>query len=173
MAATETQEVQIEAQQAQAQPQQQATVKKASAAKRRPSKKKVIIASASRKTARARARLVQGTGRITINGKNAETISNKYMRELVLEPIKLSRITAELAKNADISVKVIGGGTSGQLQAARSAIAKVIALASKDEVVKKLYMNYDRSLLVDDVRQVEPKKFKGPKARARFQKSYR
>ena len=34
-------------------------------------------------------------------------------------------------------------------------------------------MRYDRIMLVDDPRRVEPKKFKGPKARARFQKSYR
>jgi ribosomal protein S9 len=34
-------------------------------------------------------------------------------------------------------------------------------------------MHYDRFMIVDDSRRVEPKKFKGPKARARFQKSYR
>jgi small subunit ribosomal protein S9 len=70
-------------------------------------------------------------------------------------------------------IYVNGGGSSGQAQAARSALAKVIAKASGTDAVKKLYMEYDRTMLVDDVRQVEPKKFKGPKARARFQKSYR
>jgi ribosomal protein S9 len=34
-------------------------------------------------------------------------------------------------------------------------------------------LEWDRSLLVEDSRRVEPKKFKGPKARARFTKSYR
>ena len=66
-----------------------------------------------------------------------------------------------------------GGGTSGQAQAARSALAKVIAKADQGDAVRKAYIDYDRTLMVDDVRQVEPKKYKGPKARARFQKSYR
>ncbi len=136
-------------------------------------KKKVVLAHARRKEARARARLVPGTGRLMINGKDANTIANKYLKALVLEPINLSKITKEIAKSSDISVNVRGGGISGQMQAARSAIAKVIVNASKDEVVKKIYLAYDRNLLIDDVRQVEPKKFKGPKARARFQKSYR
>ena len=39
--------------------------------------------------------------------------------------------------------------------------------------LKKEMIAYDRFLLIDDIRQVEPKKFKGRKARARFQKSYR
>ncbi|MEM3482885.1 MAG: 30S ribosomal protein S9 [Candidatus Micrarchaeaceae archaeon] len=142
-------------------------------ARRRPVKKKVLVASSRRKEARARARITQGTGRLTINGMSADKIQNKYLRELVLEPILLSQITKEIARNANIAVNVKGGGVSGQMQAARSAIAKAITSYSKDEIVKKMYLSYDRSLLVDDVRQVEPKKFKGPKARARFQKSYR
>ncbi|MGC9037355.1 MAG: 30S ribosomal protein S9 [Candidatus Micrarchaeia archaeon] len=136
-------------------------------------KKKVVTAHARRKEARARARLVPGSGRLTINGKDVNAIENKYLRAIVLEPINLSKITKEIAKSSDIEVSVRGGGISGQMQAARSAIAKVIVNASKDEVVKKIYATYDRSLIIDDVRQVEPKKFKGPKARARFQKSYR
>ncbi len=136
-------------------------------------KKKVVTAHARRKEARARARLVPGSGRLTINGKDVNAIENKYLRTIVLEPINLSKITKEIAKSSDIAVSVKGGGISGQMQAARSAIAKVIVNASKDEVVKKIYATYDRSLIIDDVRQVEPKKFKGPKARARFQKSYR
>ena len=61
----------------------------------------------------------------------------------------------------------------GQAQAARSAIAKGIVKFTGDEGLKNLYLMEDRYLLVDDARRVEPKKFKGPKARARFQKSYR
>ncbi|MEM3781788.1 MAG: 30S ribosomal protein S9 [Candidatus Micrarchaeaceae archaeon] len=141
--------------------------------RRRPVKKRAIITYARRKEAGARARLVPGIGMLLINGRSVYKMQNKYLRELVLEPVSLSLVTQELARNANIYVNVKGGGISGQMQAARSAIAKAIARFSKDEVVKNMYMNYDRSLLVDDVRQVEPKKFKGPKARARFQKSYR
>ncbi|MCL5239044.1 MAG: 30S ribosomal protein S9, partial [Candidatus Marsarchaeota archaeon] len=82
-------------------------------------------------------------------------------------------ITKDIAAKSNISINVYGGGFSGQAQAARSVLAKVIAKAASSDVIKKMYMDYDRTLLVDDVRQVEPKKYKGPKARARFQKSYR
>lgn len=44
--------------------------------------------------------------------------------------------------------------------------------ASKKEI-KNVLINYDRSLLVADPRRCEPKKFGGPGARARYQKSYR
>ena len=49
--------------------------------------------------------------------------------------------------------------------------------ADVDEATKKelkdTLMNFDRALLVSDPRRREPKKFGGPKARARKQKSYR
>lgn len=44
--------------------------------------------------------------------------------------------------------------------------------ASKKEL-KDILINYDRTLLVGDPRRCEPKKFGGPGARARYQKSYR
>lgn len=43
---------------------------------------------------------------------------------------------------------------------------------AKNEI-KAVLMAYDRSLLVADPRRCEPKKFGGPSARARYQKSYR
>jgi len=39
--------------------------------------------------------------------------------------------------------------------------------------IKELLLQYDRSLLVADPRRCEPKKYGGPGARARYQKSYR
>ncbi len=77
------------------------------------------------------------------------------------------------ARQMDIKVNVYGGGSSAQAQAVRSAIAKSIVAFSGSDAIKKEYLNYDRFMVVDDARRVEPKKFKGPKARARFQKSYR
>lgn len=44
--------------------------------------------------------------------------------------------------------------------------------ASKKEIRDQL-IRYDRTLLVADPRRCEPKKFGGPGARARYQKSYR
>lgn len=64
--------------------------------------------------------------------------------------------------------------------AIRQAIAKsIIAYSQKfvDEATKQelrdILVAYDRSLLVADPRRCEPKKFGGPGARARYQKSYR
>jgi small subunit ribosomal protein S16e len=77
-------------------------------------------------------------------------------------------------------VRVKGGGTTSQIYAIRQAIAKGIVAfnqkyvdeASKKEIKEKL-IQYDRTLLVADTRRCEPKKFGGPGARARYQKSYR
>lgn len=77
-------------------------------------------------------------------------------------------------------MRVRGGGSCSQVLAVRQAIAKaVISYHQKydDESVKRelkeLLIQYDKSLLVADPRRCEPKKFGGPGARARFQKSYR
>ncbi len=145
------------------------------APKRRIQKKKLVIEKARRKMAIARARLVQTdtNAAITINGFDVGTVKPKEVRDFILEPVNISDTTRAIANKANIRIIVNGGGASGQAQAARSALAKAIASASGSDSVKKLYLEYDRMLLVDDVRQVEPKKYKGPKARARFQKSYR
>ncbi len=80
----------------------------------------------------------------------------------------------------DIRVRAKGGGTTSQIYAIRQAIAKGIVAyyqkyvdeASKREI-KDVLVGYDRTLLVADPRRCEPKKFGGPGARARYQKSYR
>jgi small subunit ribosomal protein S16e len=82
--------------------------------------------------------------------------------------------------NVDIRVRVTGGGHTSQIYAIRQAIAKAIVAyyqkyvdeQSKNEL-KKALITYDRTLLVADPRRSEPKKFGGPGARARYQKSYR
>lgn len=77
-------------------------------------------------------------------------------------------------------IKVTGGGHVSQVYAIRQAIAKgLIAYTAKyvDESskneLKKIFAAYDRTLLITDSRRMEPKKFGGRGARARFQKSYR
>ena len=92
---------------------------------------------------------------------------------MMMEPVNFSDTTRGIASKMDIKVSVYGGGASAQAQAVRSAIAKSIVEFSGADSLKKEYMHYDRFMVVDDSRRVEPKKFKGPKARARFQKSYR
>jgi small subunit ribosomal protein S9 len=134
---------------------------------------RVVMVKSKRKTAIARASIKKGSGRIRINGFDVSTIEPMEFRNMILEPLGVSATTEELAKGIDINILVNGGGRSAQAQAARGAIAKGISEYSGADIVKKGYMHYDRSMLVDDPRRVEPKKFGGPKARARVQKSYR
>lgn len=82
--------------------------------------------------------------------------------------------------NVDIRVRVTGGGHTSQIYAIRQAISKsIVAYYQKyvDEYaknqLKQALVQYDRTLLVADNRRCEPKKFGGPGARARYQKSYR
>lgn len=79
----------------------------------------------------------------------------------------------------DIRLRVSGGGHTSQIYALRQAIAKaVVAYVAKYEdaasaiEIKKVFVAYDRSLLVADPRRCEPKKFGGKGARSRFQKSF-
>lgn len=77
-------------------------------------------------------------------------------------------------------MRVSGGGHTSQVYAIRQAISKSIVSyyqkyvdESEKNIIKQLLVQYDRTLLVADNRRCEPKKFGGPGARARYQKSYR
>ena len=157
----------------QAKPQARRSAAKGAAKKK--TTKKPVLAKGKRKRAVARVSLIPGgNGKLTINGRDIKLMEPSEIRELILEPINSTSAAADVAKSSDISVLVYGGGFSGQAQAARTAIAKAIGkAAAAPDALRSFYMSYDRHMLVDDTREVEPKKFKGPKARARFQKSYR
>lgn len=148
--------------------------KKAPAKRKAPAKKsKVVFARGKRKTAVARASARPGTGTIRINSNNISLIQPLEIREEMIDAMNVSSRARELAAKVDISVNVEGGGISAQAQAVRTAIAKCLVELDGSDVLKNELMNYDRSFLVEDPRRVEPKKFLGPKARARFQTSYR
>jgi small subunit ribosomal protein S9 len=134
-------------------------------------KKKVFIGVGKRKEAVARAVAKEGSGRIRINKISIDAFTPEYLRDIILEPIRISKTAQELAKNLDIEVNVEGSGPMSQAEACRMAIAR--ALVGFKKSLEKEFLKYDRYMLVRDYRTVEPKKFKGPKARARFQKSYR
>jgi hypothetical protein len=68
------------------------------------------------------------------------------------------------------NVKHINHGTNNHYQIAY--YQKYIDEHSKNQL-KQALVAYDRTLLVADNRRCEPKKFGGPGARARYQKSYR
>ncbi|MGQ4891093.1 MAG: 30S ribosomal protein S9 [Candidatus Njordarchaeia archaeon] len=134
------------------------------------SAKRIALASGKRKTAVATAVVKPGTGIVRINGRRLEAIENKYIRELIAEPLLL---IGKLREQINIKVRVKGGGFSGQAQAARTAIAKAIVKYFDDPKIEEMFRNYDRYMLIADPRRKEMKKYGGPGARARFQKSYR
>lgn len=131
--------------------------------------KKIIHTTGSRKTAVARATLTAGTGIVKINNKALELVTPRISRMRIQEPLLLA---GEDAKGLDIRVKVIGGGPAGQADAIRIAIAR--GLVEHKAELKERFLNYDRQLLVADVRRKEDAKpNRHGQARAKVQKSYR
>ena len=133
--------------------------------------KKVFVLSGKRKTAIARATVRLGKGRIRVNNIPVEIFEHKLVRDKIMEPLLL--IEDGVWKQLDINVKVSGGGFMGQAEAARIAIAKCLLKWTKSARLRTTLRDYDRTMIAGDPRRKEPKKFGGPGARARGQKSYR
>jgi small subunit ribosomal protein S9 len=131
---------------------------------------KITNSSGKNRKAIARATLAEGNGRVRINTKPLEIFEPKLVREKIMEPVIIAQ---ENASGLDIDVKVRGGGFMGQAAAVRTAIARGIVEWTGDTALKEAYMEYDRSLLVNDHRHKERKKVGGPGARSKYQKSYR
>jgi len=129
---------------------------------------KVIHTQGKRKQAIARATLRDGKGNVRINGQYLDNYSTEISRLRIKEPLVL---VGDVAKKVNIDVTVIGGGENGQADAARLAMAR--ALVIYDNKFKKTFDDYDRLLLVADVRRKEVCKPNDSKARAKRQKSYR
>ncbi len=132
--------------------------------------RKTVNSSGKRKTSIARASFKEGRGVVRINKKLLNVVEPQLIREKIQEPLDLA---GELAKQLDITVTIRGGGMVGQADAARTAIARGLVDWTNDLSMKDLFLKQDRTLLVNDYRQKEPKKFGGRGARARRQKSYR
>lgn len=132
---------------------------------------KNIAASGKRKTSIARATLRQGNGLVRINNVPIELIHPKISRLKLREPLILA---GDVANNVDIDVNVVGGGINSQAEASRLAIAKALVNFTKSDNLKEIFLNYDRNLLVADVRRKEAAKpNRHGQARSKVQKSYR
>lgn len=132
---------------------------------------KVITTSGKRKTATARAVVRKGTGKIRVNKIPVALIQPELVRFKISEPLFIAG--NDISNSLDIDVDVRGGGMMGQAEAARCAIARGIINWTNDMTLRDAYVSHDRSLLVNDIRQKETKKYGGPGARAKYQKSYR
>lgn len=130
---------------------------------------KVINTSGRRKSAIARAALKSGKGIVRINSILLDNYNPPISKAKIQEPLVLA---STAAKKVDISVNVNGGGPTAQADAIRLAIAR--ALVDHDKNLEKIFLEYDRTLLVGDVRFKESSKpnCQG-KARSKRQKSYR
>ncbi len=145
---------------------------------------KTEIYFATRKTASAHVHIAKGVGKVRINNVPVEMVNQETAREAILAPLE---IAGELRNKVDISVRVKGGGFMGQASASATAISRALTgwtKSKKDpkdhpfskpirEDLKKRITEFDKYLISGDARRKEPKKFGGPGARRRKQKSYR
>ena len=139
---------------------------------------------ATRKTASAHVYITKGNGKVRVNNVPIDVIEPTVAREVILAPLEIS---GELRNKIDISVRVSGGGFMGQAYAAATGITRaLIGLTKKKKEPKdhpftkkeradlrKVIDEFDKYLISGDARRKEPKKFGGPGARRRKQKSYR
>ena len=145
---------------------------------------KTEIYFATRKTSSAHVYITKGRGRVRINNVPVEMIPQEAAREAVLVPLE---IMGEHREKVDISVRVRGGGFMGQASAVATGISRALTGWTKTkkeprdhplsksvrEDLRNRITDYDKYLISGDARRKEPKKFGGPGARRRKQKSYR
>lgn len=131
-----------------------------------------------KKNAVAVALFRKGSGTIRVNGVPIDLVEPAILRQKVLEPVLL--LGQDKFAEFDVRIRVRGGGYTAQIYAIRLALAKSIIAYYQKHVnestkreYKEIFLSYDRNLLIADPRRCEPKKYGGPGARSRAQKSYR
>ena len=144
-------------------------------------KKKFYLGTGRRKTAVARVRMCDGTGKITINGRSLEGYFTETKdRNAVLAALKLTEMTAKV----DVRILTNGGGFTGQggaicqgtARALKNMFSEAAAVEGQGDegpaggMVKKLR---DSGYLTRDGRMKERKKYGRKGARRSFQFSKR
>jgi small subunit ribosomal protein S9 len=126
----------------------------------------MINGTGRRKEAVARVYIKQGSGQITINGRDYKAyFPVEHIQGKVLE----SLTEVQVQNIYDVNVNVKGGGIKGQAEAIRLGIARaLIEINAEFRAPLKA-----KKLLMRDPRSVERKKYGQPKARRRFQFSKR
>ncbi len=145
---------------------------------------KTEIYYATRKTSSAHVYITKGVGKVRINNVPVEMIQQETAREVMLAPLEVS---GDLRNKVNISVRVKGGGFMGQANATATAITRALIGWTKSkkeprdhplsksarEDLRNRITEFDKYLISGDARRKEPKKFGGPGARRKKQKSYR
>ena len=119
---------------------------------------KVFLGTGRRKKSIARVRLMAGTGKITVNGKD---ITEYFGTETLIVIAKQALEAINKTENYDVIVKVIGGGFSGQAGAIRHGIARALIEADEEYRPTLKAAGY----LTRDSRMKERKKYGLKKAR--------
>jgi len=126
----------------------------------------VYLGTGRRKTASARVRLTQGTGKITINGRDGTSFfAHENFSRVALQPLA----TIEGEEKFDVVARVVGGGNSGQAGAISLGIARALLMYDND-LRSQLK---PEGVLSRDPRMKERKKAGQPGARKKFQFSKR
>ena len=130
---------------------------------------KSIVTTGKRKAAVARATVKAGSGKVSINGVALAAFEPAIARLKLEEPLILA---GKERSKLDVSLNINGGGFMSQTIAGRLAIAR--ALVEKNPKLKEVFLDYDRQLLVADIRRKESSKPNSHgSARSKRQKSYR
>lgn len=127
----------------------------------------VYVTVGRRKGAIARVRMAPGNGKFVVNGKDGllEYFKRETLKMDIEQPLELT----ENLDKYDFSVRVNGGGLSGQAGALRLGIARALLEYSED--YRKMLRQ--GGFLTRDPRETERKKYGLAKARKRFQFSKR
>ncbi|MBT3325321.1 MAG: 30S ribosomal protein S9 [Gemmatimonadales bacterium] len=119
-----------------------------------------------RKTSVARVMLRPGKGEWRVNGRTMADYFPRPTHQIrIEEPLKLTELDGQF----DVTIRVHGGGLTGQSDAVRMGLARAIVV--HDEELRPVLRG--KGMLTRDARQVERKKPGRPKARKRFQFSKR
>jgi small subunit ribosomal protein S9 len=135
-----------------------------------PAKIQAVVTTGRRKTAQARATVRKGSGKVRVNLIPLEIFRPELARLRIGEAL---HIAGDAARKVDIDVVAFGGGVMGQASAIRTAIARGLVEFLNDKDLDDTFRAFDRSIMVNDVRQKEPKHELGRGARKKRQKSYR
>jgi len=139
-------------------------------AKQIPIEKKIF--SGKRKNAIAKVRVKKGEGNIFYNKLPYKELG-LFHRLALIEPIRIYEREMGEIPSFDFYIKTMSGGREAQIQAARLTIARVLLEISGSETLRKVFLKYDRNIIVQDSRRREAYKPGDSKARAKRQKSYR
>lgn len=126
----------------------------------------IFLATGRRKTSTARVRIADGSGKLTVNGRDFDSyFSHENFSKQAYAPL----LTVELREKIDVTANVSGGGVAGQAGAVAHGIARALQKMNAElrPALKKA------GHMKRDPRQKERKKAGQPGARKRFQFSKR